>query len=634
VTSFDLSKTFRIAGISLLLLLPACCARADQKPEAWIEVRTPHFIVASNGNEKDARNLAQHFEQIRNVFQTMLGFKRVDPPQPILIFALKDERSISKLLPEYWAEKGHVHPAGVFLYSQDASYILEQMDSQGDNRYHILYHEYTHSIVRLNFNYLPPWLNEGYAEFIGNTTFSDRSIQIGQPSAVDLLLLRQTKLLPLDQLFQVTESSSYYNEAHLANIFYAESWALVHYLMLDPDQRKADPLDRYVRYLADGLNSLGAAEAAFGDLRQLQQNLQKYVAQESYFHLEINLEEETAGAQTTVRSIPRGEVEALQGEMEYSRGRSDLAEPLVEAAIKDDPQLASPYVTLGMLRFRAGDRSAALDNFSKAISLDTTNYHVHYDRAALAMSSSGLVGDDTQFISDLEKTVALNPQFAPAYSLLAQLYIRQPKTRDKALALAEMAARLDPGNFDYQVALGYLLTDLDHLDDARALAHRLGVAAKNENEQSAAHNLDERIASRADYDQRIKNSQLPQESSTQGGSNASEDHPPLVHRGDEDTATSDEQPEIPPNTGAYAIGAIVSAQCTGTELLLVLDVANIHFRYHAVDTSKIMYLDAQGHPDNKHSSCGDLRGQRIKLEYQPVQGKDWEGEVVSIRRMN
>jgi tetratricopeptide (TPR) repeat protein len=547
---------------------------------------------------------------------------------------MKNEASLSKLFPDYWAEKGHVHPAGFFQAAQDANYIILRMDTEGDYEYHVLYHEYTHAVVRLNFNYLPPWLNEGFAEFVGNTTFKEKSIEVGQPSPTGLLLLRQKKLLPLDQLFQVTERSSYYNEANLANIFYAESWALVHFLMVDPTQRKADLLDRYIEKLAAGMNSLDAAKAAFGDLGQLQQTLQKYVTQQSYFEIEIKLKEELAGAQTTVRSIPMGEVEALQGEMEYSRGKSDLAESLIEAAIKDDPQLASPYVTLGMLRFRAGDRSAALDNFSKAISLDTTNYHAYYDRAVLAMSGSGLAGDDTQVISDLEKTVALNPQFAPAYSILAHLYIRQPEMRDKALASAQMAAKLDPGNFDYQIGLGYLLTDLDRLDDARALAHRLGMAAKDENEQNAAQNLDERIASRADYDQRTKNSHLPQESSTQGESNASGNPPPLAHRGDGDTTTPDEQPEIPANTGAYAIGTVVSAQCTGTELLLVLDVLKMHYSYHAVDASKIDYLDAQGNPSSARPACGDLRGQRIKLSYQPVQGKDWEGEVLSIRRMN
>jgi hypothetical protein len=80
VTSKAPARAVRLAGISLLLLLPAYRARADQKPEAWIEVRTPHFIVVSNGNEKDARRIAEQFEQIRNVFQTFLGFKRVDPP--------------------------------------------------------------------------------------------------------------------------------------------------------------------------------------------------------------------------------------------------------------------------------------------------------------------------------------------------------------------------------------------------------------------------------------------------------------------------------------------------------------------------------------------------------------------------
>jgi hypothetical protein len=633
VTSPGLKRTLRIAGISLFLLIPALRARADQKPESWVEVRTPHFIVASNGSEKDARNLSEQFEQIRNLFQTFLGFKKLDPPQPIRILALKDERTMSRLLPDYWAEKGHVHPAGLFVSSQDGNFILEQMDAQGETRYHILYHEYTHAMVRLNFNYLPPWLNEGYAEFVGNTTIDQKSIQIGLPSPDDVYLLRQTKFLPLDELFQVTQQSSYYNEANLANIFYAESWALVHFCMMDPAARKGHLLDRYIQNMATGMNALDAAKATFGDLGRLQQDLQKYVAQQSYFHIEIKSAERVAGAQTADRPLPAGEVEAIEGEMEYSRGRSDLAEPLIEAATKDDPQLASPFVTLGMIRLRAGNGNAALDNFSKAISLDTASYLAYFYRATLEMSASGLSGDDTQLISDLEKTVALSPQFAPAYGLLAQMYMRRPETRDKALAPAQTEAQLEPGNFAYQINLGFVLADLDRLDEARALARRLDVAAKDDNERSAAQNLDKLIASRADYDQRAKNRQFSQEGAQQDDSNASGDQPALQHRGGDSAPTGSHADEPPTNTGAYSIGTVVSAQCMGSELFLTLDVLDIKFSYHAADAGRISFLDPQGNPDSTHLTCGRLKGQRVKLGYQPVQGKDWEGEVLTIRRM-
>jgi len=614
------------------LLIPAGRARADQDSGNWVEVRSAHFIIASNGSEKDARSLSDQFEQIRNAFQTFLGFKKVDPPQPIVILAVKDERSMSTLLPDYWSVRGRVHPAGLFVHSEDANFILERMDSEGDNPYHVLYHEYTHAIVRLNFNYLPPWLNEGYAEFIGNTAFHGKSIEIGLPAPGDLLLLSQTRLLPLDDLFQVTEQSNYYNETNLANIFYAESWALVHYLMMDPTQRKAHALDRYVQYLAEGANPLDAAKVAFGDLVQLQQNLQKYVEQQSYFHIEIKLEEKAAGAQAEARPMTLGEVEAVEAQMEYSRGKSDLAKPLAESASKDASQLASPFVTLGMILYRAGDRSGALDNFSRAISLDTSSYLAYFARATLELSSSG---GNAQLISDLEKSISLNPQFAPAYSLLSQAYIRQPDTRDKALAPAQTAVQLEPGNFAYQINLGFLFADMDRLDDARALAHRIEVGAKNDGERTAAQNLETLITQRADYEQQVKNRQQPTSATTTpGDSSDSAGQPALQHGENQGGAVpASEQPEVPAKSGAYAIGTVVSVLCTGTELRLELDVLNIHFRYHAADAGKIVYLDAQGNPDTAHRACSSLRGLQIKLEYQPVNGQDWEGEILSIRQM-
>ena len=68
-------------------------------------------------------------------------------------------------------------------------------------------------------------------------------------------------------------------------------------------------------------------------------------------------------------------------------------------------------------------------------------------------------------------------------------------------------------------------------------------------------------------------------------------------------------------------------------MLLELNVLGLHFRYHSADTSKILFLDAQGNPANARPGCSTLRGQRIKLGYQPLQGKDWDGEVLTIRQV-
>ena len=98
-----------------LLLLPVSTSAAD----SWIEVQSPHFRVQSNAGEKEARRVADQFEQIRNMFHIAFATLRVDPPQPIVIVAAKNENTMKLFLPEEWEVKGHIHHAGLYQPAQD-----------------------------------------------------------------------------------------------------------------------------------------------------------------------------------------------------------------------------------------------------------------------------------------------------------------------------------------------------------------------------------------------------------------------------------------------------------------------------------------------------------------------------------
>ncbi len=160
--------------------------------ETWVEVRSPHFTVTSNGGEKQARRVVEQFELVRAAFQKILtSTMRVDPGEPIIILAAKNENTLKALLPEYYEVTGHMHPAGIFVPGQEKHYIALRLDAEGENPYHVLYHEYFHLIVQLNFRNMPVWLNEGYAEFFGNTTLRDKDISFGQANAAAIYHARQ-----------------------------------------------------------------------------------------------------------------------------------------------------------------------------------------------------------------------------------------------------------------------------------------------------------------------------------------------------------------------------------------------------------------------------------------------------------
>ena len=100
------------AALATFFLFAAALAAPTGK---WVEVRSPNFIVVSNAGEGQARKTAVQFEQIRSLFRDSLSYAKNAASPVITIMAVKDEDSLRELLPEYWAQKGHSHPAGIFL---------------------------------------------------------------------------------------------------------------------------------------------------------------------------------------------------------------------------------------------------------------------------------------------------------------------------------------------------------------------------------------------------------------------------------------------------------------------------------------------------------------------------------------
>jgi hypothetical protein len=57
-------------------------------------------------------------------------------------------------------------------------------------------------------------------------------ILLGTPANYHLMALRELTLLPIDTLLTVDAESPHYTENNRATAFYAQSWALTHYLLM------------------------------------------------------------------------------------------------------------------------------------------------------------------------------------------------------------------------------------------------------------------------------------------------------------------------------------------------------------------------------------------------------------------
>jgi hypothetical protein len=154
-------------------------AVAGEKP--WIEVDSPHFRVLSDGSDRDARRVAREFEQMRTVLADQFPRYRLESGAPLLIFAARDENTAKKLAPQLWKVKG-AKPAGYFHHGWEKQFAMVRLDAIAPDAYQVVYHEYVHTVLHTNFRWLPVWLDEGMAEFYGNTRFEKSKIYIGAPS--------------------------------------------------------------------------------------------------------------------------------------------------------------------------------------------------------------------------------------------------------------------------------------------------------------------------------------------------------------------------------------------------------------------------------------------------------------------
>jgi Tfp pilus assembly protein PilF len=621
-------------AFALLIQLPVWSAPLPaENPDVWVEVRTPHFIVTSNDGEGTARRIAYQFEQIRFLYSKALqqGL-RLDPDSPIVIFAVKNEKALSQIMPEYWAEKGHMHPAGLFVGGEEQNFIALRANGEGEFPYETIYHEYMHLIIRLNFRHFPVWLNEGFAEFFGSATIFGKGGKLGQPSAAWLYALSRYKLIPLDVLFRVDHQSPYYNEADKSGIFYAESWALVHYLMLDPEKQKQKLLSSYLRLVDSGTDPLEAARQAFGDLNQLEKELESYTRRSSYFEYVVSLAGGPDPVDYAARKVPPAEAEARLGDFDLHRGNLDAARARLEQAIRLDPNLAAPQENMGYLLYREDKQVEADKYFARAMQLDSRSARAYYFHAMLAMSRGTQPDSMAEAKAALEKAVSLDPGLAPAWSSLGLLYSQSPETADKALGAVRRATALMPGEPRFQYNLAVVLARARRFEEAQTIAQRLRASGDASISALAAQLLNQlalalpSASSAGGTEKRQPAGLVPASSTVQ----KAESGPGSLGTPSGHLESLSAAPASPAATSqTYSMmGTISAVRCSDPpQMLLTLTAGSLVMRLHASDLAQLIVKSAGSNAFEKDTPCERFGGQSARISYQLTPGQAWDGEI-------
>lgn len=492
---FNRMKFYKFSFQAALLCLVCCFSlTAASAKDEWVKVRSKNFELVGNASEKDVRGVAAKLEQFRETFRQIFTRVNVNSPVPIKVVVFKSDKSFRDYKPVSDEGKRADWVAGFFQSGEDVNYIALSTEGAKDSTFRIIFHEYVHFLVNndIGRGNVPPWFNEGVAEYYEQFTIEDdQKVTLGGLNNSHLLLLQQNKLIPFETFFNVDNYSLQRQGHNSAGLFYAQAWALIHYLMQGDNGARNQQLNKFATAVLNGKTPKEAFTEAFQtDFQTMEKDLKKYVEQRTFrSQLATFKNKLTFDAEMQSAPVAEAEAKAVLGDLLYHTNRLPEAAALLEESIKLDGNSSQAQTSLGLVRAKQKNFTDAKKYLEKAVALDGGNYLAHYQYAYVlsreAMSDFGFVSSYDNALAakmreSLKKSIALKPNFPESYNLYAFVSVVRNEAIDEAIDYLNRAIKLAPGNQWYAVRVAELYLRKEDFPNARRIAQKVFATAPDD----------------------------------------------------------------------------------------------------------------------------------------------------------
>lgn len=422
--------------------------------ERWLRVETEHFTLFTNAGKQRTSRIGRNLERLRSVLASTSAGMSLQSPLPTYLYVFSDERSFASY--NIGADGRSQNWSGYFIASRTGNYVAVDA-SAGSAPFDVVYHEYLHYFLRNNLPEIPLWLNEGLAEFYSNFRVRGGRAEIGRPIDRHLFWLARHPLIPLEELLSLDTTSAAYNEGMRQGTVYAQSWALTHYLLADPQRRTG--MGRFFRALRQGTEPARAFETAFRtSLAQTERELERYVHQESYAFYRYTPDEEIEAGAIDSRPLERAEVLFHLGDLlaQHPTGRLDDAEDHLRGAITAGGADARTYTTLAQVRLDQDRPTRAIELCRLALELGGHDGATH-SILGRALMQRYLVTDDAKQLllarRHFEKSLDLVADDPETQADLGKTYLFGHGDAEIGIDALSRAARELPGRTDLLLEL-------------------------------------------------------------------------------------------------------------------------------------------------------------------------------------
>lgn len=649
-----------LAIIVILLFVFGFLPNSVSAKDEWLRVRSKNFNLVGNAAERDIRKVATRLEQFRETFRQLFSQTNLNSPIPTNVVVFKSSSAYKPFKPKRADGKTDDFIAGYFQPGEDVNYITISTEGEDADTYGTIFHEYVHFIIETNFgkSEIPPWFNEGLAEYYQTFAIEeDQKVKLGLPQNQHLYLLQQTKLIPLDTLFKISNYALHQNANHSRSIFYAQSWALVHYLV---QGGKTEGLGKFLTLLTKNV----PAEKAFGEAfqmsyAQMEKELKNYVERNTYKYSLISFKNKLV-FDSEMQSTPMSEAESntYLGDLLYHTNRADDAEPYLQKAVALEPTSSMANTTFGMVKMRQKKYAEAKNYLEKAVVGGQKNHLAFYNYAyLLSRENRDEFGYVASFPADktakmrelLKKAIAINPSFTESYELLAFVNLVNGEQLDEAVAYLRKALQYQPGNQRYAVRIAEIYLRQEKFAEAGAIADKIARTADEPEIKAQAENLVGQLRQIKETFARNETARKQYETSI-GESNKNGAAPPVIIRrpasekplSPEELAKLQEEAEIrslnqalrKAKTGEKQVfGQIQKIECEGGSIIYSINVEGAAFTLFSRNFQNLALTSFVANAENAEVGCGTrLADFNAVLTYKPqTDAKNaYRGELIAV----
>ncbi len=471
--------------------------------DTWINVRSKNFFLIGNASEKEIRQVATKLEQFRETFHLLFPRAKFNQTIQTNVVVFKSDSAYRPFKPKRADGKPDDFIAGYFQPGEDLNYITLSTEGEKEDTYGTIFHEYVHFLLDTNFgkSEVPPWFNEGLAEYYQTFQIKDdQKVYLGNLQDNHLLLLQQNKLMPLKTFFEIDNYSLHQNGNHSRSIFYAQAWALIHYLIQANNGANAGNMNKFLSLVMNKVEPEKAFQQVFQtDYAMMEKTLKKYVEQRSFVGTLFTLPQKLVfeGEMTTV-PLSEAEANAYLGDLLYHTHEFENAETYLQKAIALDANSSLANTSLGLVKMRQRKFDEAKKYLEKAIAGDQKNHFAYYNYAYI-LSREGM--DEFGYVSkyppeamkkmrdSLQKAIAINPNFTESYHLLGFINLVNNENLDESLVFLKKALQLQPGNQEYAFIIAQIYMRQEKYAEAKELAEKLAKTADEPSLRTNAQNL-------------------------------------------------------------------------------------------------------------------------------------------------